>query len=97
ARDVVSGGAREELHILRQIAEVRTERVARPLRNVGAVQSDHAVDWLPHAEYEPGERRLAGRARADEAHRFPGGNLERHPADDRVVRAAEPERHALES
>ena len=60
-------GAGEQLHVLRQIADVPAERVAIPARDVGAVEPDHAGLRLPDAEDQPDQRGLARSARPDHA------------------------------
>ena len=94
ARDVLRHRAAEELHVLRQVAEVRPELLARPGRDVGAVQAHHARSRLPDADDEARQRRLARRARPDQAERLARRELEGNAAQDRRL-SPQPEDDAL--
>ena len=96
ARDVLGHRAAEELDVLRQVADVRSEPLARPGRDVGAVQAHHAGSRLPDADDQARERRLARRARTDQRERLAGLERERDAAQDRFFRTLKREDHALD-
>ena len=88
ARDVLRHRAAEELDVLRQVAEVRPQTLARPRRHVGAIEAHHAGSRLPYADDQARERRLARRARPDQAERLARRELEGNAAQDRLCRPA---------
>ncbi len=94
ARDVLRHGAAEQLHVLRQVAEVWPQIFARPRGHVGAIQPHHARRRLPYADDEARQRRLARSARTDQAERLSRRQLEGNAAQDDFV--AQPEGYAFE-
>ncbi|MNN64471.1 hypothetical protein D3C81_1799120 [compost metagenome] len=87
AGDVLADGALEQLDILGQVADMWTKLFALPFEDVRAIQAHRAEGRLPDAEQGASQRRLAGPARADDAHRVPGFHLESHAADHRLLGA----------
>ena len=85
AGDVLGHRAAEQLHVLRQVADVRAEALARPGGDVGAVQAHHARGRAPDADQQARQGGLARRARADQAERLAGLELERDAAQHRLV------------
>ena len=65
--DVRRHGAGEELDVLRQVAKMRPEPLARPRRDVGAVEANDARHRLPNADHQSREGRFPGGARTDDA------------------------------
>jgi hypothetical protein len=94
--DVLGDRAGEQLDVLRQVADVRAELVAVPLGDVGAVEAHRSRLRLPDAEHEPRQRRLARRARADEAEAFAGVERERGALDQRRAAGLVAEDDALD-
>ncbi len=88
ARDVLGDGAGEQHHLLRQVADMTTERVRIPGGDVSAVEADMAAGRLPGADDQPAERGLAGARRADDPTGLAGGELEIDLGERRLLRAA---------
>ena len=74
---------------------MRAEALTRPNRHVCAIESHDARCRLPHAHQEARERRLARRARTDDAERLARRDGEGNAADDRPVRALHAEEDAV--
>ena len=70
AGDVLGDGAGEELDVLRQIAHVPAQLVARPGGNVGAIEAHGAARRRPDADDQSRQGRLARRAGADDRERL---------------------------
>src|SRR5262249_45752085 len=84
AADIGGDRVGEELDVLRQVAEMAAERLARPLRHVGAVETDRAGAGPQHADDMPGQRRLAGAGRPDDAERLARLEPEIDAAEERL-------------
>src|SRR5262245_61992691 len=69
ARDVLRDLAREQLHVLWQVADMLTQRASRPLLKRGAVEADGSARWTPHADNRARKARLSAGARTDDAKR----------------------------
>ena len=67
AGDVLGDRAGEQLHVLRQVADMLAEGLGRPLVERGAVDPDLARHRAPDAHQGTGERGLARGAGADDA------------------------------
>src|SRR4051794_18058537 len=67
ARDVLPDRAGKQFNVLRQVADVSAQRLARPLAECGSIESHATPSRLPHTDQGTGECRLAGRARANDA------------------------------
>ena len=96
ARDVLADRPREKLDILRQIADVLAQVLARPSGDVGAIEAYRAPSRRPDAHHQPSEGRLARRAGADHRERFARRESERNPLDHHVLPIAETEHHTLQ-
>ena len=96
ARDVLGHGACEQLHVLRQVTDVRPQVLARPGGDIGPVQPDRAGVRLPDPEDQARQGGLARGARPDDAERFARRQHERDAADDGFLGAAQAEHHALD-
>ena len=55
AGDVLGDGAGEELNVLRQVADMFSERLRRPLTECRPVEAHLASESWPDADEEPGE------------------------------------------
>ena len=96
ARDVLGDGAAEQLHVLRQIADVRPQGFRRPLIERGAVDPDLALGGRPDADDGPRQGRLSRRAGADHAQPLARLELEGDALDDQPLAAGRAHAHAFE-
>src|SRR5689334_348588 len=90
-RNVCRYGAGEKLDGLRQVTDMRAKALARPGGDVGAVEAHDAGGRPPHTDEQPRKRRLPRRARTNHAERLARHDAERNAANDRPVRALQPE------
>src|SRR6185436_14404264 len=70
ACDVVGDRAREQMHILRHVADALAERRTIPTRKIAAVESHRAAVWTEQAEQQSRQRRLAAAARPSDQNAF---------------------------
>src|SRR5215207_5647339 len=96
AGDVLGHGAGEQLHVLRQIADVLAERFRIPLLEGGAVEAYLAAHRRPDADEEPGERRLARGARPNDAEPVAGLERKGDVLHDEALDARRCRAHALD-
>ena len=96
AGDILSDGAGEQLHVLRQIADMLAERFRIPLLEGGAVEAYLAAHRRPDADEQPGERRLARGARPDDAEPVAGLEREGDVLHDEALDARRRRAHALD-
>ena len=96
AGDVLGHRAGEQLHVLRQVAEMRSQRFRRPLVECRAVDPHPAADGSPHAHKNARQRRLARRARSDDSQPLSGLQLERHVLHDDPLRAGRHDAHRFD-
>ena len=85
ARDVLGHGAGEQLDVLRHVADVRAELLARPHATGRPGRAARRRRRLPHAGEQAHQRRLAGAARPDDGQRFAGLELQRYAGEDQAV------------
>ena len=95
AGDVPQHGAVEQLHILRQVADMAAEILPQPGEHIGAIQPHRAGGRLQGADQQADQRGLARRRGADDGQRFAGREVEGHALDDRDRLAGEAEGHAF--
>src|SRR5258706_15512072 len=67
AGDVFTHRAGEELDVLRDVADVGPQVLARPEADISAVQPHDAGMRPPHADHQASQGRLAGSAWPDDA------------------------------
>ena len=60
ARDILGDGAVEQLDILRQVAQMASERIGRPLVERSTIEPNRAPLRQPGADQRPRQGRLAG-------------------------------------
>src|ERR1700676_4750976 len=87
ARNIGCNAAVEQLDILRQIADVTTERFRGPLLKRGIIDFDFSTKLRPNAHQRPRKRRLAGSTGTDDPEPLPAAQPERNIVKDQLLRA----------
>ncbi|MNZ83096.1 hypothetical protein D3C78_1018160 [compost metagenome] len=95
AGDILADAAFEQLNVLRQIADIRSQFGALPTEDIGTVQTHLAMRGRPDPQQRPGQSRLARTARADEADRLASRDPESEPADHRLLGAGRRDHQGL--
>ena len=85
--DVLRDRAGEQLHVLRQVADMLAQRLGRPLVERRPIDPDLAGDGPPDADEGPGQRRLARGAGADDPQPLAGLQGERDITGHQHVQA----------
>src|SRR5687768_2030833 len=75
-RDVVFDGGVEQAQFLRQVADMTTERLFLPMRQVGLVDANASTQDGPHARERLNERRLSASAGPHDPEGLTGLQLE---------------------
>ncbi len=97
AADVLGDRAREQLHILREVADVRSKILRIPLLEGGTVEADLAPHRRPDADEHAGERGLARCARTDHAEAVAGFEREGDVLHDEALCSGRSCAHALDA
>ena len=74
--DILADAGVEQGDLLRQVAEIATDRVFGPLLEMGAIEPHRAAQARPDPGDGPHQRGLAAAAGADDPERLAGGHIE---------------------
>ena len=96
AGDVLAHRASEELQVLGQIADPRTEFIGVALRALDAIQAHRARAWRGDSGDHLGQGRLAGAAGPDDAQEFSRRQRQRNPFERESIAARHTHHDALE-
>ena len=86
AGNILGDGALEQLHVLRQIADVRPQFEFIPGEHIGTVETDLARSGGPDADNQAGQGGLAGSTGTDDGQRLALGEGEGDAFQDRHIR-----------
>ena len=85
ARDIGLDGRREQLHVLRQVADAFAELARIPVAQIHPVQAHVAGGRRDRSDQHARQRRLAGTRGPNDRQRFPGLQLELDAVEDDLL------------